>query len=66
MLDLSFNMIYCMLMFLHRKGEKQDINRAGVIEKQVGESVTLIAVSQKDWNLFNTGRNTYIHRKDRL
>ena len=36
-----------MLMFLHRKGlkkkkeKKKGINRAGAIEKQVGESVTL-------------------------
>ena len=34
-------MMYCMLMFCTGKGKKQDINRAGVIEKQVGKSVTL-------------------------
>ena len=47
-LDLSFNMIYCMLMFFHRKRKKQktktknkqDINRAG-------ESVTLSFLYEK-------------------
>ena len=34
-------MMYCTLIFLQRKGSKQGINRAGVIEKQGGESVTL-------------------------
>ena len=36
-LDLSFYM----LMFLHRKWSKSGINRVGIIEKQVGVSVTL-------------------------
>ena len=43
-LDLSFNMIYCMLRVLHRNGQKQDINRDVVNEKQIGESVTVSAV----------------------